>query len=170
MQQLYLTGQGASAAAERVLRAINAPTAGFRLTPFSVSGEVRGEALHFLLPPPLPLLNDVPCRIRIQSDSWQLVPKVMEQIAVPGLRACLGALTPVLVDAIHSDMLAGKAFCAVLDQLQAREHLCVFVVAEGAEKKLRRMMPPERQRWFCVTDVPEETLIEAVMLRLGSLS
>ncbi len=168
MQQLYLTGQGASAAAERVLRAINVPTAGFRLTPFSVSGAICGEVLHFLLPPPSPLLNDVPCRIRIQGDSWQLVPKVMEQIAVPGLRACLDMLTPVLVDTIHPDMLAGKAFCAVLDQLQAQERLCVFVVTDGAEKKLRRMMPVERQRWFRVTDVPEETLIEAAMLRLNS--
>lgn len=54
MQQLYLTGDGASASAAQLMNALNVPFSGFRLTPVRVGGSLRGEALHLLLPPPKP--------------------------------------------------------------------------------------------------------------------
>lgn len=62
MQQLYLTGDGASASAAQLMNALNVPFSGFRLTPVHLGGSLRGEALHLLLPPPKPRLNDVLCR------------------------------------------------------------------------------------------------------------
>ena len=54
MQQLYLTGNGASASAAQLMNALNVPFSGFRLTPVHLGGSLRGEALHLLLPPPKP--------------------------------------------------------------------------------------------------------------------
>ena len=57
MQQLYLTGDGASASAAQLMNALNVPFSGFRLTPVRVGGSLRGEALHLLLPPPKPKIG-----------------------------------------------------------------------------------------------------------------
>lgn len=69
MQQLYLTGDGASASAAQLMNALNVPFSGFRLTPVRVGGSLRGEALHLLLPPPKPRLNDVLCRVRLTEKT-----------------------------------------------------------------------------------------------------
>lgn len=166
MQQLYLTGKGASARAEQLVNALNVPFSGFRLTPVEVGGDLRGEALHLLLPPPKPRLNDVLCRVRLTETDWLLLPQVMEEIAAPGLCATFSTRTPVLIDRITPEMLACPSFCDALTQVQAQERLAIFVAADGAEKTLRQMMPESRQRWFDASDTAAETLVEAAMLRL----
>ena len=140
MQQLYLTGDGASASAAQLMNALNVPFSGFQLTPVRVGGSLRGEALH--------------------------LPQVMEEIAAPGLCGTFSTRTPILIDRIEPEMLACPAFCDALMQVQAREQLAIFVVADGAEKPLQQMMPENRQRWFSAPDTPAETLVEAAMLRL----
>lgn len=166
MQQLYLTGDGASASAAQLMNALNVPFSGFRLTPVRVGGSLRGEALHLLLPPPKPRLNDVLCRVRLTEKDWLLLPQVMEEIAAPGLCGTFSTRTPILIDRIEPEMLACPAFCDALMQVQAREQLAIFVVADGAEKPLQQMMPENRQRWFSAPETPAETLVEAAMLRL----
>ena len=52
MQQLYLTGDGASASAAQLMNALNVPFSGFRLTPVRVGGSLRGGLTQFLLPLP----------------------------------------------------------------------------------------------------------------------
>lgn len=148
MQQLYLTGDGASASAAQLMNALNVPFSGFQLTPVRVGGSLRGEALHLLLPPPKPRLNDVLCRVRLTEKDWLLLPQVMEEIAAPGLCGTFSTRTPILIDRIELEMLACPAFCDALMQVQAREQLAIFVVADGAEKPLQQMMPENRQRWF----------------------
>lgn len=139
---------------------------GFQLTPVRVGGSLRGEALHLLLPPPKPRLNDVLCRVRLTEKGWLLLPQVMEEIAAPGLCGTFSTRTPILIDRIEPEMLVCPAFCDALMQVQAREQLAIFVVADGAEKPLQQMMPENRQRWFSAPDTPAETLVEAAMLRL----
>ena len=90
----------------------------------------------------------------------------MEEIAAPGLCGTFSARTPILIDRIEPEMLACPAFCDALMQVQAREQLAIFVVADGAETPLQQMMPENRQRWFSAPDTPAETLVEAAMLRL----
>lgn len=148
MQQLYLTGDGASASAAQLMNALNVPFSGFQLTPVRVGGSLRGEALHLLLPPPKPRLNDVLCRVRLTEKGWLLLPQVMEEIAAPGLCGTFSTRTPILIDRIEPEMLVCPAFCDALMQVQAREQLAIFVVADGAEKPLQQMMPENRQRWF----------------------
>lgn len=152
MQQLYLTGDGASASAAQLMNALNVPFSGFRLTPVRVGGSLRGEALHLLLPPPKPRLNDVLCRVRLTEKDWLLLPQVMEEIAAPGLCGTFSTRTPILIDRIEPEMLACPAFCDALMQVQAREQLAIFVVADGAETPLQQMMPENRQRWFSAPD------------------
>ena len=91
MQQLYLTGNHAPALADRLITALNLRPAGYRLQPFTVSGSVRGEALHLLLPPAAPMDNDVPCRIRLREGDWAVVPRVLEEIAAPNLAKAVTA-------------------------------------------------------------------------------
>ena len=124
------------------------------------------EALHLLLPPPKPRLNDVLCRVQLTEKDWLLLPQVMEEIAAPGLCGTFSTRTPILIDRIEPEMLACPAFCNALMQVQAREQLAIFVVADGAEKPLQQMMPENRQRWFSAPDTRAETLVEAAMLRL----
>ena len=119
-----------------------------------------------LLPPPKPRLNDVLCRVRLTEKDWLLLPQVMEEIAAPGLCGTFSTRTPILIDRIEPEMLACPAFCDALMQVQAREQLAIFVVADGAEKPLQQMMPENRQRWFSAPDTRAETLVEAAMLRL----
>lgn len=90
----------------------------------------------------------------------------MEEIAAPGLCGTFSTRTPILIDRIEPEMLVCPAFCDALMQVQAREQLAIFVVADGAEKPLQQMMPENRQRWFSAPDTPAETLVEAAMLRL----
>ena len=137
MQQLYLTGDGASASAAQLMNALNVPFSGFRL-----------------------------CRVRLTEKDWLLLPQVMEEIAAPGLCGTFSTRTPILIDRIEPEMLACPAFCNALMQVQAREQLAIFVVADGAEKPLQQMMPENRQRWFSAPDTRAETLVEAAMLRL----
>lgn len=104
MQQLYLTGDGASASAAQLMNALNVPFSGFRLTPVHLGGSLRGEALHLLLPPPKPRLNDVLCRVRLTEKDWLLLPQVMEEIAAPGLCGTFSTRTPILIDRIELEM------------------------------------------------------------------
>lgn len=90
----------------------------------------------------------------------------MEEIAAPGLCGTFSTRTPILIDRIEPEMLACPAFCDALMQVQAREQLAIFVVADGAETPLQQMMPENRQRWFSAPDTRAETLVEAAMLRL----
>ena len=120
MQQLYLTGDGASASAAQLMNALNVPFSGFQLTPVRVGGSLRGEALHLLLPPPKPRLNDVLCRVRLTEKDWLLLPQVMEEIAAPGLCGTFSTRTPILIDRIELEMLACPAFCdALMQELDA---------------------------------------------------
>lgn len=135
MQQLYLTGDGASASAAQLMNALNVPFSGFQLTPVRVGGSLRGEALHLLLPPPKPRLNDVLCRVRLTEKDWLLLPQVMEEIAAPGLCGTFSTRTPILIDRIELEMLACPAFCDALMQVQAREQLAIFVVADGQKSR-----------------------------------
>ncbi len=65
----------------------------------------------------------------------------MEEIAAPGLCGTFSTRTPILIDRIEPEMLVCPAFCDALMQVQAREQLAIFVVAEGAETPLQQMMP-----------------------------
>ena len=106
------------------------------------------------------------CRVRLTEKDWLLLPQVMEEIAAPGLCGTFSTRTPILIDRIEPEMLACPAFCDALMQVQAREQLAIFVVADGAEKPLQQMMPENRQRGFSAPDTRAETLVEAAMLRL----
>lgn len=166
MQHLFLSGEGASHLSRQLVTALNTPFSGFLLSPFHIGGQIRGEALRLIPSPPPPRLNNVPCRIRLTQTEWLLLPRVMEEIAVPGLCSALNAHTPMLLDAIHSEMLSCPSFCDALIQVQSRECLVVFVVAKGAETTLKQLLPAERQRWFDTSTVTLEQLVEAAALRL----
>lgn len=161
MQQLYLTGNHAPALADRLITALNLRPAGYRLQPFTVSGSVRGEALHLLLPPAAPMDNDVPCRIRLREGDWAVVPRVLEEIAAPNLAKAVTAHMPILLSGLDARMLTCAAFREAVVSLLVSPRPVIVACAEDAEELLRALTPAQSQLWF---PVPESADARAVLL------
>lgn len=150
MQQLYLTGPHASQMADHLFTALNIRPAGYRLTPFSVGGSVRGEALHLLLPPAAPMDNDVPCRIRLRSGDWAIVPRVLDEIAAPNLLRALTVHTPVLLQGLTAQMLTCTAFREAVVACLTSSRPVIVAADDDAEELLRALTPPDSQLWMPV--------------------
>ena len=150
MQQLYLTGPHASTLADRLFTAMNIRPSGYQLTPFTVGGAVRGEALHLLLPPAAPMDNDVPCRIRLRSGDWTIVPRVLDEIAAPNLLRALAAHAPILLSGITAGMLTCAAFREAVVALLLSPRPVIVAADEDAEEILRALTPADNQLWMPV--------------------
>ena len=150
MQQLYLTGAQASEMTARLFTALNLCPAGYRLTPFSVGGSLRGEALHLLMPPAAPMDNDVPCRIRLRSGDWTVVPRVLDEIAAPNLLRAASIRTPILLEGMTAQMLTCTAFREAVVSLLMGPQLVVVAADDDAEELLRALTPPDTQLWLPV--------------------
>ena len=165
MQQLYLTGNHAADLADRLFAAMNIHPAGYRLLPFSVGGAIRGEALHLLLPPAAPMDNDVPCRIRLRSGDWTVVPRVLDEIAAPNLQRALAAHTPILLSGLTAGMLTCAAFREAVVQLLMSPRPVIVAADEDAEELLRALTPAESQLWMPVpqTAAGRDALLEQLV-------
>lgn len=170
MQQLYLTGAHASDLADRLFTALNVRPAGYRLQPFSVGGAVRGEALHLLLPPAAPMDNDVPCRIRLRSGDWVVVPRVLDEIAAPNLLRAPTTHTPILLSGLTAQMLTCKAFREAVVSVLLSPRPVIVAADDDAEELLRALTPAETQLWMPIPPTAEgraalleELIAEAAM-------
>ena len=88
MQQLLLFsthGAKASVLAQSVIRALPLRAVGFRMLPYALAGQTRGELLHFLGAQD-PMENDVPCTLRLGRQRTVSIPEVWEELAAPTLR------------------------------------------------------------------------------------
>lgn len=162
MQQLYLTGDHAPELAQRLISALNLRPAGYQLTPFTVGGGLRGEALHLLTSPAAPMDNDVPCRIRLRTGDWAVVPRVLDEIAAPNLLRAAALHTPILLGSITAQMLTCSAFREAVVQVLSSERLVIAAVSDDAEEHLRALTPAESQVWF---PVPESAEGRALLLQ-----
>lgn len=161
MQQLYLTGSHSSRVALQLFRALNVRPVGFRLAPFEVDGNVRGEAIDLLLPPAAPVYNGVPCRIFLAPERTVVLPAALEEIAAPGILSVTGVHAPMLLDGLHADMLRCKAFREAVRTCLTGRQAVVVTASKDAASALRRLTPPESQLWF---DVPEDEAGQAALL------
>ena len=172
MQQLYLSGEHAPELAQRLISALNLRPAGYQLLPFSVGGGLRGEALHLLMPPAAPMDNDVPCRIRLRTGDWCIVPRVLDEIAAPNLLRSVPLHTPILLSGITAQMLTCSAFREAVVSVLASERLVIAAVSDDTEEHLRALTPAQRQLWFPVPQSAEgrasllQELAAEVTLRL----
>ena len=172
MQQLYLTGPHASTLAEQLFAALNVRPAGYQLTPFSVGGGIRGEALHLLLAPAAPMDNDVPCRIRLRSGDWTVVPRVLDEIAAPNLLRAITVHTPILLDGLTAGMLTCAAFREAVVAVLTSDRPVIVAASEDAEEILRALTPEASQMWMPVPATEAgraqllETLIAEAAMRL----
>lgn len=162
MQQLYLTGTHAAAMAEKLFTALNVRPAGYQLTPFTVGGGIRGEALHLLTPPCAPMDNDVPCRIRLRTGDWCVVPRVLDEIAAPNLLRAVPLHTPILLGSVTAQMLTCAAFRKAVVSVLSSERLVIAAVSDDAEELLRALTPEKAQMWF---PVPESAEARALLLQ-----
>ena len=161
MQQLYLTGDHAPELVQRLMSALNLRPAGYQLIPFSVGGGLRGETLHLLTPPAAPMDNDVPCRIRLRTGDWTVVPRVLDEIAAPNLVRTIKLHTPLLLCGLTAQMLTCTAFREAVVHLLTSERLVIAAVSDDAEEHLRALTPAESQMWF---PVPESSDARALLL------
>ncbi len=112
MQQLLLlspTGAEASSLAQRVTHALPIRAVGYRLLPYTLAGQPRGEMLH-LLATPDPVANDVPCTLRLDRTRILDIPDVWTELAAPALRRCLPRHAPILMDRLTDAALSSAAF------------------------------------------------------------
>lgn len=171
MQQLYLTGSHAGDVAARLFTTLNVRPVGCRLLPFEVGGETRGEALRLLLPPSQPLLNDVPCRVRISDSRWAAVPPVLEEVAAPSLLAAMSVHAPMLLDGLCADVLACDVFREAVRTCLTSRRPVVVTASDDAVPLLRALTPAADQLWLAVPDDAAgqadllETLVPEAMLR-----
>ena len=172
MQQLYLTGDHAPALADQLFTALNVRPAGYRLTPFTVGGGVRGEALHLLTPPCAPMDNDVPCRIRLRSGDWTVVPRVLDEIAAPTLLQALNLHAPLLLGGLTARMLTCAAFRKAVVACLKSDRPVIVAASEDAEELLRALTDEKEQLWMPVPETGEdrtamlEELIAEASMRL----
>ena len=152
MQQLCLTGTFAVPIAAKLFTALNVQPVGFCLLPFEVGGEDRGLALHLLLPPAPPLLNDVPCLIRTAQGELTLVPGALTQAAVPALDAARKLHAPMLLSGVRLEMLQCDAFCAALRRCLTGPTPVVVAAEEAAAPLLASLTPPEMQLHLSVPE------------------
>ena len=162
MQQLYLSGERAPELAQRLISALNLRPAGYQLEPFTVGGGLRGEALRLLTPPAAPMDNDVPCRIRLRSGDWCVVPRVLEEIAAPNLMRAVPLHTPILLGSVTAQMLTCAAFRKAVVSVLSSERLVIAAVSDDAEELLRALTPEKAQMWF---PVPEFAEARALLLQ-----
>ncbi len=162
-QQFYLTGSGASDLAVRLFHALNVHPAGFRLRPFSVGSSTRGMALHLLLPPAFPLLNDVPCRISIAQGEDVTLSEPLCRVAVPGLRQALDAHTPILLDGLCADMLDCLPFRDAVAACLKGSQCVISVVSADAVPLLHPLTPANTQLWMEVPSGDHPDLLEALL-------
>lgn len=161
MQQLYLTGDHAAELANRLFTALNIRPAGYELLPFTVGGALRGEAMHLLLPPAAPMDNDVPCRIRLRTGDWCIVPRTLEEIAAPNLLRALTAHKPILLCGLTAQMLTCSAFREAVVHLLLSERPVIVACEDGAQEHLRALTPADTQLW---TSVPESAAGRTALL------
>lgn len=172
MQQLYLTGAHAAAIAEKLFNALNVRPAGYHLTPFTVGGGIRGEALHLLTPPCAPMDNDVPCRIRLRTGDWTIIPRVLDEIAAPTLLQARTLRAPILLGGVTGTMLTCRAFREAVVSCLKSDCPVIVAASDDAEDILRALTEESDQMWMPVPDTSDgqaallEELIAEAALRL----
>lgn len=147
MQQLYLTGSYAADIADSLFNALNVRPSGYRLTPFSIGGGLRGEALHLLTPPCAPMDNDVPCRVRLRTGDWAIIPRVLDEIAAPTLLQARTLHTPILLGGVTGTMLTCRAFREAVVTVLSSPRTVVVAASDDAEEILRALTPADAQLW-----------------------
>lgn len=151
MQQIFLTGKQAGEVVMRLMDALNLRPVGYRLLPFAVDGEEKGQMLRLLTPPEEGVRNDVPCIIETGAQPIVL-PGVFDLLAAPALRQAPHAHAPVLLGGVPLLSLAAPAFReAMMDCLASAAPVITVALPDAVEAI--RMMGGE-QRWFDL-DAPD---------------
>ena len=156
MQQLYLTGPHAPDIADRLFDALNIRPSGYRLIPFSIGGGLRGDALHLLTPPCAPMDNDVPCRIRLRTGDWTIVPRVLDEIAAPTLLQALTVHAPILLGGVTGQMLTCTRFREAVVQCLKSDRPVIVAASADAEDILRALTLEADQLWRTVPETAED--------------
>lgn len=93
MLLLYESEKAASALVQSVIHALPMRTVGFRLLPYAIAGQPRGELIHFLASDD-PVQNDVPCTLRLSRKKTVSIDPVWAELAAPALLRCLPRRAP----------------------------------------------------------------------------
>lgn len=96
---------------------------GFRMLPYALAGQTRGELLHFLGAQD-PMENDVPCTLRLGRQRTVSIPEVWEELAAPTLRRCIPRHAPILLDRLTEAALDCPAFARTLRDCFQGESPC----------------------------------------------
>lgn len=172
MQQLLLFsthGTKASALAQSVIRALPLRAVGFRMLPYALAGQTRGELLHFLGAQD-PMENDVPCTLRLGRQRTVSIPEVWEELAAPTLRRCIPRHAPILLDRLTEAALDCPAFARTLWDCFQGESPVLALADEALAPRLTALlegMSPLALHWDGADqEALFAQLVEEITLRL----
>lgn len=172
MQQLLLFsthGAKASVLAQSVIRALPLRAVGFRMLPYALAGQTRGELLHFLGAQD-PMENDVPCTLRLGRQRTVSIPEVWEELAAPTLRRCIPRHAPILLDRLTEAALDCPAFARTLCDCFQGESPVLALADEALAPRLTALlegMPPLALHWDGADqEALFAQLVEEITLRL----
>lgn len=165
MQQLCLRGKNAVSFADRLFHALNILPVGLRIAPFTVDGEIRGDAAHLLPAPATPMHNAVPCRVFLGEGKSAIIPEALEEVAAPGLLAAMRIQAPVLLTGLTGSLLSCTAFREAVRTCLMSLRPMVIASDDSAAEILRTLTPADRQIWFTVPEDAQEqaTLLETLL-------
>ena len=172
MQQLILVSSDAACAArvaQTVLHALPVRAVGFRMLPYQVAGQTRGELLHFFAGSD-PLENDVPCTLRLSRAVTLELPEVWTQLAAPALKRCLPRHAPILLDRLTEAALDCPAFAQALEAALMGESPVLALTSPALLPRLAQLAPKADLLSFSCDNTAEEelacTLAQEITLRL----
>lgn len=150
MQQLCLTGSEAGTIAGRLFNALNVPPAGLRIAPFAVDGTTAGDAVYLFPPAIAPGACCVPCRIRLTQERTVIVPEVLQEVAVPALRAAMRVQSPILLQGLTADLLMCAPFAQAVCQCLQGDRPVVVTADDVAARMLQAALPEAQLLCFAV--------------------
>lgn len=144
MQQILLFSAScgeASSLAQSVIYALPLRAVGFRMLPYALAGQNRGELLHFLGAQD-PMENDVPCTLCLGRQRTLAIPQVWEELAAPTLRRCIPRHAPILLDRLTEAALDCPAFVRVLEDCFRGDSPVLALAHQALAPRLTALLEP----------------------------
>lgn len=161
MLLLYESEKAASALVQSVIHALPMRTVGFRLLPYAIAGQPRGELIHFLASDD-PVQNDVPCTLRLSREKIVSIDAVWAELAAPALLRCLPRRAPILLDHLTAPALAVPAFAGAVKRCFAGESPVLALAPQSLSDTLSELLHDAPPMVFSCTDENAQELVRTL--------
>lgn len=161
MLLLYESEGAASALVQSVIHALPMRAVGFRLLPYAIAGQPRGELIHFLASDD-PVQNDVPCTLRLSREKTVSIDAVWAELAAPTLLRCLPRRAPILLDRLTAPALTVPAFAEAVKRCFAGESPVLALAPQSLSDTLSELLRDAPPVTFSCTEENAQELVRTL--------